>query len=120
VPSETFRRIVVFIAALIGAAGVAAAAGATHSGDQILLGPLALVALTHAPALLALAAYQPPLRFMPAATVILALGAIVFSVDLAMRHFTGAALFPMAAPIGGTALIAGWLILALGAAIGRR
>jgi uncharacterized membrane protein YgdD (TMEM256/DUF423 family) len=37
-----------------------------------------------------------------------------------MRHFTGAALFPMAAPIGGTALIAGWLILALGAAIGRR
>ena len=119
-PSETFRRIVIIVAGLLGAAGVAAAAGATHSGDQTLLGPLALVALTHAPALLALAALQPSFRLMRAATVIIALAAILFSADLATRHLAGHALFPMAAPIGGSALILGWLILALGAALGRR
>ena len=117
--SETFARLVVVIAALLGAAGVAAAAGATHSGDQALLGPLALVALTHAPALIALAAFQPPFRLMRCAAVVIALGAILFSADLAMRHFTGAPLFPHAAPIGGMALIVGWLVLAVSAAIGR-
>jgi uncharacterized membrane protein YgdD (TMEM256/DUF423 family) len=117
---EIFRRIVVIIAALLGAAGVAAAAGATHSGDQALLGPLALVALAHAPALLALAACQPPFRFQPHAMVIVAFGAILFCLDLAVRHFTGAPFFPHAAPIGGTALIAGWLVLAASAAIGQR
>jgi uncharacterized membrane protein YgdD (TMEM256/DUF423 family) len=118
--SEIFRRIIVVVAALLGAAGVAAAAGATHSGDQALLGPLSLVALTHAPALLALATYQPAFRFQPQAMVIIAFGAILFSIDLAVRHFTGAPFFPHAAPIGGTALIAGWLVLAVSAAIGRQ
>lgn len=118
--SETFTRIIVVVAALLGAAGVAAAAGATHSGDQALLGPLALVALTQAPALLALAAFQPPYRFQPHAMVIIAFGAILFSIDLAVRHFTGAPFFAHAAPIGGTALIAGWLVLAVSVAIGQR
>ena len=118
--SETFTRIIVVIAALLGAAGVAAAAAATHTGDQALLGPLALIALTHAPALIALAAFQAPYRFMPHATVVIAFGALLFSIDLAVRHFTGAALFPHAAPIGGTMLIVGWLMLAVSAAIGRR
>ena len=119
-PSEIFRRPVVLVAALLGTAGVAAAAGATHSGDQALLGPLALVALTHAPALIALAAYRPQLRLPSCATIFIALGAILFSADLATRHFTGHALFPHAAPTGGTALIVGWLILALGAVVGPR
>lgn len=117
---EIFRRIVVIVAALLGAAGVAAAAGATHSGDQALLGPLALIALTHAPVLIALAAFQPAYRFLPHAIVIIAFGAILFSIDLAVRHFTGAPFFPHAAPIGGTALIAGWLVLGASAVIGRR
>jgi uncharacterized membrane protein YgdD (TMEM256/DUF423 family) len=117
---SSFRIVAVIVAALLGAAGVAAAAGATHSGDQAMLGPLALIALTHAPALIALAAYQPPFRFQPHAMVIIAFGAILFSLDLAVRHFTGAPFFPHAAPIGGTALIAGWLALAVSAAIGQR
>jgi uncharacterized membrane protein YgdD (TMEM256/DUF423 family) len=116
---EIFRRIVIIVAALLGAAGVASAAGATHTGDQALLGPLALIALTHSPALIALAAYQPPFRFQPHAMVIIAFGAILFSIDLAVRHFTGAPFFEHAAPIGGTALIAGWLVLAASAVIGR-
>ena len=112
--------MVVAIAALLGAAGVAAAAGAAHSGDQALLGPLALVALSHAPALLALGAYARPFRLMPCAIVTIVVGAIVFCADLAMRHFTGAPLFPRAAPIGGTVLIVGWLILTVSAIVGRR
>jgi uncharacterized membrane protein YgdD (TMEM256/DUF423 family) len=118
--SQAFTRVIVFIAALLGAAGVAAAAGATHTGDQALLGPLALIALIHAAALLALAAYAPPLRLKHCAALTLAAGAALFSADLAVRHFTAHALFPGAAPIGGTVLIVGWLILAVGALIGPR
>lgn len=118
--SEIFTRTVAFVAALLGAAGVAAAAGATHSGDQALLGPLSLIALTHAPALLAVNAYAPPHPLMRCAVVTLAAGAILFCADLAVRHFAGHALFPGAAPVGGTVLIAGWLILAISAAVGRR
>ena len=118
--TEIFTRIVLVIAALLGAVGVIAAAGATHSGDQALLGPLSLVALTHAPTLLVLALAAPATRLFRLAIVVIGLGAIVFVADLAVRHFTGAALFPMAAPAGGTALILGWLVLAVGAAIGWR
>jgi uncharacterized membrane protein YgdD (TMEM256/DUF423 family) len=118
--SETFTRIVVVIAALLGAVGVIAAAGATHSGDQALLGPLSLIALTHAPTLLVLAFAAPATRLFRLAIVVIGLGAVVFVADLAMRHFIGAALFPMAAPAGGSALILGWLIVAAGGAFGRR
>ncbi len=117
---DLFNRVILAVAALLGAAGVAAAAGSTHTGDQALLGPLALIALTHAPALIALAACAPPFRLMRGATVVIAFGAALFSADLALRHFTGASLFPFAAPIGGTGLIAGWLILAASAVIGGR
>ena len=115
-----FNRIILAVAAVLGAAGVAAAAGSTHTGDQALLGPLALIALAHAPALIALAAYAPPFRLMRSAMVVIAVGAFLFCADLAMRHVTGASLFPYAAPIGGTALIVGWLILAASAVAGRR
>jgi len=118
--TDWFSRSILAFAAILGAAGVAAAAGATHTGDQALLGPLALVALTHAPALIALGAYAPPFWLMRSAMVVIASGAVLFSADLATRHFTGAALFLHAAPVGGTALIVGWLILAVSAVIGRR
>jgi len=119
-PTDVFSRVILAVAAVLGAAGVAAAAGATHTGDQPLLGPLALIALTHAPALIALAAYAPPFRLMRSAMVVIAFGAVLFSADLAMRHFTGVSLFPYAAPIGGTTLIVGWLILAVSAVVGRQ
>jgi uncharacterized membrane protein YgdD (TMEM256/DUF423 family) len=37
-----------------------------------------------------------------------------------LRALTGHKLFPMAAPTGGTLLIAAWLIFALAAAVSRR
>jgi uncharacterized membrane protein YgdD (TMEM256/DUF423 family) len=39
---------------------------------------------------------------------------------LTLRHFAGHNLFPMAAPTGGTLLIASWLVLAVAAAWPRR
>ena len=38
----------------------------------------------------------------------------LFAGDLTLRHYAGHGLFPMAAPTGGTLLIASWLVLAVG------
>ena len=42
--------------------------------------------------------------------------ASLFAGDLSMRQYAGNSLFPMAAPTGGTLLIASWLVLAVSAA----
>jgi uncharacterized membrane protein YgdD (TMEM256/DUF423 family) len=47
-------------------------------------------------------------------------GALLFSADLAVRHFTGHGLFPMSAPIGGSAMILGWALLVPAAVLLRR
>jgi uncharacterized membrane protein YgdD (TMEM256/DUF423 family) len=44
---------------------------------------------------------------------VLALGAALFSGDLAARAFLGGRLFPFAAPLGGSLMIFGWVALAL-------
>jgi uncharacterized membrane protein YgdD (TMEM256/DUF423 family) len=44
----------------------------------------------------------------------------LFAGDLCLRHFAGHALFPFAAPAGGTLLIVSWLVLAIAAAWPRR
>jgi uncharacterized membrane protein YgdD (TMEM256/DUF423 family) len=44
----------------------------------------------------------------------------LFAGDLTMRHYAGNALFPMAAPTGGTLLIVSWLALAVAAAWPKR
>ena len=51
-PSDRFNRLMLFCAGVLGADGVAAAAASAHAGG-VLLQPLALIALTQAPALLA-------------------------------------------------------------------
>ena len=48
----------------------------------------------------------------------LVLGAALFSGDIAMRAFAGHRLFPMAAPAGGTILIAAWLAVTVAAIVG--
>jgi uncharacterized membrane protein YgdD (TMEM256/DUF423 family) len=116
---DWFTRLAIVIAGLLGAAGIAAAAGATHTGDTRLLGALALVALTQAPAILALTLLGRSIVFR-IATAGIALGAVVFSADIAMRHFTGSGLFPMSAPLGGILMIAGWLAVAVAGAMSRR
>jgi len=44
----------------------------------------------------------------------------LFAGDLTLRQFAGHSLFSMAAPTGGTLLIASWLLLAVGAAWPKR
>jgi uncharacterized membrane protein YgdD (TMEM256/DUF423 family) len=44
----------------------------------------------------------------------------LFAGDLSLRHFADHALFPFAAPIGGTLLIISWLVLAVAGAWPRR
>ncbi|WP_127145281.1 DUF423 domain-containing protein [Pelagibacterium montanilacus] len=99
-------------AGLLGAAGVGAAAAANHAGGA-LLAPLSQIALTHAPALIALGLLGGS-RLLRGAGFALALGAIVFCADLGTRHVLATPLFPMAAPLGGGMLIAGWALVALG------
>jgi uncharacterized membrane protein YgdD (TMEM256/DUF423 family) len=111
-PSAWFNRLMIFCAGLLGAGGVAAAAGAAHTGGE-LLQPLALIALTQAPALLALGLAPLTSAGLRAGALVVAAGALVFTADLAVRHLWGPSLFPYAAPVGGTAMIAGWAIIAI-------
>ena len=118
------QRLAGALAALMGAAGVALAAAAAHQGDAARLGPASNMLLFHAPAVIAAAlltghAYAQR-HFGFAATFGLIAGPALFSGDLTMRHYTGNALFPMAAPTGGTLLILSWLMLALAAIWPRR
>jgi uncharacterized membrane protein YgdD (TMEM256/DUF423 family) len=105
--------------ALMGAAGVALAAAATHSGLGEMGQTAAYFLILHAAALVGLtacaradAADAAFARALLLAGVGLSLGAILFSADLAHRAFTGSRLFPFAAPAGGSLMILGWLALA--------
>ena len=111
-------RIAIVIAGLLGATGVAAAAASSHAGAA-LLGPYALVALTHAPALLAIA-LTPLSRIFKAGLAVLALGATIFCVDLGARYLFGGPPVPMLAPIGGVSLVAGWLLVGIAGVISAR
>lgn len=113
-------RLLILIAGILGAAGIAAAAGSSHGDDTRTLGALALIALTQAPALLAIGLSANPPPTLRIGGIVIAAGTILFCADLAARHFAGTALFPMSAPFGGTAIIAGWLVVALSALLPRR
>ncbi len=117
---DWFSRLAIVIAGILGAGGVAAAAAASHLGDDHILGNLALIALTQAPAVLALGLFAGRGIALCVATALIALGALAFSADLAAIHFMGVSPLPMAAPVGGTMMIAGWLLLIPAALIARR
>ncbi|MGV1789487.1 DUF423 domain-containing protein [Rhizobium sp. A37_96] len=109
------RPATLFVAGILGGGGVALAAAATHGGDTHFLGAASTMSLAHAPALLALYAGYDRIRTAPAAAILLGLGTLIFAGDLIIRHFGGSSLFPMAAPMGGMGMIAGWVAIALGA-----
>ncbi len=52
----------------------------------------------------------PTARLWLASALIIAVGATLFSTDIALLTLRGARLFPMAAPTGGVTMILGWLI----------
>ncbi|MCB1503328.1 MAG: DUF423 domain-containing protein [Bauldia sp.] len=118
-PVSWFNRLMLVLAGLLGAGGVAAAAGSAHAGGA-LLQPLALVSLTQAPAMLAFGLASVPAAGLRVGASVIGLGALLFCADLAVRHLSGPSLFPYAAPVGGTAMIAGWALVAVAGLLRRR
>jgi uncharacterized membrane protein YgdD (TMEM256/DUF423 family) len=110
---------VIAAAGLVGAAGIAAAAAAAHGSEARLLGAASAICLANAPALLVLGIAGRGLRLGMVASVLLALGTVLFSGDLAARGLLGAALIPMAAPAGGVLMIVAWLAITLGVVLPR-
>ena len=117
-------RTLIALAGLMGAAGVALAAGAAHLPDATPLAAASSMLLFHACAVLgAVALAERGIlhgRIGPVACFGFVIAASLFATDLAMRQFAGRSLFPLAAPTGGTLLIVSWFVLALAAAWPRK
>ena len=113
--------ILIVVAGVMGACGVGLAAAAAHGGGSARLDSGAVLLLVHATAIAAAAALAGQRRLRQplaiAAMAAFAIGGTLFAGDMAMRAFAGVRLAPMAAPTGGTLLLAGWLILAVAAAL---
>jgi uncharacterized membrane protein YgdD (TMEM256/DUF423 family) len=107
------RRILTFAGGLCGAAGVALSATAAHRGGAF-TGTAASFLLMHAPVFL-LAGLVGGNRVLRVGCLILLAGLVVFCGDLLARDFLETRLFPMAAPVGGTLLMGGWLTIAASA-----
>ena len=111
--------ILIALAGLMGAGGIALAAAGAHLAPGAGLEGAAYMLLFHAAAVIGGAALmQQGLLWRPLALLVLAawlFGAVLFSGDIAMRAFTAHRLFPMAAPTGGLILIGAWLALVVAA-----
>ena len=121
--TPTFR-ILIGLAAIMGADGVILAALSAHLPDAARLGSASSMLLFHATAVLGTVALaergviQLGIGLLAASGFVLA--AALFATDLTVRQFADHSLFPMAAPTGGTLLILSWLALAVAAAWPRR
>lgn len=105
------ERILILAAGLCGASGVALSAVAAHAGGGN-VGTAAGMLLAHAPAFLAVGLLGRRRAALGWAALVLLSGVVLFSADLLARHYLGFRLFPFAAPLGGMAMIAGWLAIA--------
>ena len=113
-------RILIVLAAIMGADGVMLAAASAHQADAARLGSASSMLLFHATAVLAAVALaergiiRAGIGITAGFGFVLAAG--LFAGDLTLRQYAGHSLFPLAAPTGGTLLIASWLVLAIAAA----
>jgi uncharacterized membrane protein YgdD (TMEM256/DUF423 family) len=111
--------ILIAFAGLMGAGGIVLAAAGAHMAPGAGLDSAAYMLLFHAAAVVGgVALLQQGVLRRPLALFALAgwaLGAVLFSGDIAMRAFTAHRLFPMAAPSGGVILIGAWLTLTVAA-----
>lgn len=119
----TVSRVHLFVAGLMGAAGVALLAASAHALGST-AGTAANMLLFHAPAVMAatLGRKAGSLHDGIARYAIFAmiLGVALFAGDMSVRAFGGERLFAMAAPLGGTLTILSWLGLGLGALVPAR
>ncbi len=106
------HRVLAASGALLAAAGVALSAYAAHATEvaaRASLQSAALFALTHGIALAALSPHSPR-RLGTLALAMLLFGVLLFSGSLVAAHFFGTP--TRLAPMGGTAMILGWLLFA--------
>lgn len=108
--------VVIAVAALQGGAGVILSAAAAHIESSVNLATASQYLIVHAAAALALAAIAAAnsvrARWLAGGVIALQAGVTLFAGDLALRAFTGEKLFPYAAPIGGSLIIASWFAVA--------
>ena len=113
--SDLNRPLMAF-AGLLGAAGLALAARASHAASPDLTIDANFM-LVHAPLLLGISFLRAN-RLTQIAGYVLIAGLLLFCGDLAMRSEAGSSLFKFAAPLGGGGLILGWLLLAVSGFVG--
>jgi uncharacterized membrane protein YgdD (TMEM256/DUF423 family) len=117
-------RILIILAAIMGADGVILAAASAHQPNATRLASASSMLLFHALAVLAVVALTERgiihVRIGMTAAWGFVVAATLFASDLMLRQYAGHGLFPMAAPTGGTLLIVSWLVLAVAAAWPRR
>ena len=108
------NRMLMLVGTLYGALGVIMAALAGHAMPGSSLGPGSQFLLIHGVGLVALATAletgliaEKPGRI---GAFLLLGGTALFSGDMAVRAFLPVPLFPFAAPLGGFAMIGGWLL----------
>lgn len=103
------------LAGLLGATGVGLAAVGAHRSGNPIVTTAAYFLLFHGAGLTALCGLVRARRDrgLLVAGSLIGLGAILFSGDLALRALAGVTLIHMAAPTGGTLMIAGWLVAAV-------
>ena len=117
-------RILIVLSGIMGADGVMLAAASAHGADAARLASASSMLLFHASAVLGAVALAERGMINAKIGIVAAFGfvlaASLFAGDLTLRQYAGHGLFPMAAPSGGTLLIASWLVLAVAAAWPRR
>ena len=117
-------RILIILAAVMGADGVMLAAASVHQADATRLGSASSMLLFHSSAVLAVVALAERGIIHIGVGITAAWGFVIaaalFAGDLTLRQYAGHSLFPMAAPTGGSLLIICWVALAVAAAWPRR
>jgi uncharacterized membrane protein YgdD (TMEM256/DUF423 family) len=111
-------------AGLLGAAGVILASVAAHRVPDASLVTAANFMIIHAAAVLGVSAWahRSPAAagWWRVAARLMLLGAALFAGAIAATKLGGFGLFPMAAPLGGMAMIAGWIMAAVAAIVAWR
>ena len=117
-------RILIVLAAIMGADGVILAAASAHQADASRLASASSMLLFHATVILAVVALVERGVIHVGIGIAAAFGFVIaaslFAGDLTIRQSAGHSLFPLAAPTGGTLLIVSWFVLAVAAAWPRR
>jgi uncharacterized membrane protein YgdD (TMEM256/DUF423 family) len=113
-------RILIVLAAVMGADGVVLAAASAHGADAARLASASSMLLFHASAVLGAVVLADRGLVHTRLGLLSGFGFVIaaslFAGDLTLRQYAGHGLFPMAAPTGGTLLIASWLALGVAAA----